>query len=64
MYLERIVADGKAQGTVRTGAVEVWAGVWLAVLSHALRKIVGNEWKTNDTSVRLVIDAGWKSISA
>ena len=62
--LERIVADGKAQGTVRTGAVEVWAGVWLAVLSHALRKIVGNEWKTNDTSVRLVIDAGWKSISA
>lgn len=62
--LERIVAEGKAQGTVRTGAVEVWAGVWLATLSHALRKIVAGEWKPNDTSVRLVIDAAWRAISA
>ena len=62
--LERIVAEGKAQGVVRAGAVEVWAGVWLSVISHALRKIVGGEWKPGDTSVRLVIEAGWKSISA
>jgi AcrR family transcriptional regulator len=62
--LERIVAEGKAQGTVRAGAVEVWAGVWLSVITHALRKIVAEEWKPGDTSVRLVIDAGWKSISA
>ena len=62
--LERIIAEGKAQGTVRAGAVEVWAGVWLSVICHALRKIVAGEWKPADTSVRLVIDAGWKSISA
>jgi len=62
--LERIVAEGKAQGTVRTGAVEVWAGVWLAALSHALRKIVAAEWKPNDASVRLVIDAAWRAICA
>lgn len=64
MALERIIAEGKAQGSVRAGAVEVWSGVWLAVIGHALRKIVAGEWKTGDTSVRLVIDAGWKSISA
>jgi AcrR family transcriptional regulator len=62
--LERIVAEGKAQGTVRAGAVEVWAGVWLSVIIHALRKIVGGEWKPGDASVRLVIEAGWKSITA
>ena len=62
--LERIVAEGKAQGTVRAGAVEVWGGVWLSVISHALRKVVAGEWKPGDTSVRLVIEAGWKSISA
>ena len=62
--LERILAEGKAQGTVRAGAVEIWAGVWLSVISHALRKIVAADWKPGDTSVRLVIDAGWKSISA
>ena len=62
--LERIVAEGKAQNAVRSGAVEVWAGVWLVVLSHALRKIVAGDWKTNDASVRLVIEAAWRSISA
>jgi AcrR family transcriptional regulator len=62
--LERIVAEGKAQGAVRTGAVEVWAGVWLTAISYALEKIVAGEWKTGDTSVRLVIDAAWRAISA
>lgn len=62
--LERIVAEGKAQGAVRTGAVEVWAGVWLTAISYALKKIVAGEWKTGDTSVRLVIDAAWRAISA
>lgn len=62
--LERIVAEGKAQGAVRTGAVEVWAGVWLTAISYALKKIVAGEWKNGDTSVRLVIDAAWRAISA
>ncbi|HYU08696.1 MAG TPA: TetR/AcrR family transcriptional regulator [Gemmatimonadales bacterium] len=61
--IERIVAEGKAQGTVRAGAVEIWAGVWLAAISHALKKIVAGEWKPGDAGVRLVIDAGWKAIS-
>ena len=62
--LERIVAEGKAEGTVRAGAVDVWASVWLSVISHALRKIVAGDWKPGDTSVRLVIEAAWRSISA
>jgi len=62
--LERIVAEGKAQGTVRTGAVEIWAGVWMATMRHALEKVVSGEWKPADTGVRLVIDAAWKAIAA
>jgi AcrR family transcriptional regulator len=64
LALERIVAEGKAQGTVRTGAVEIWAGVWLATISHALKKVVASEWKPGDTGVRLVIEAAWRAISA
>ena len=64
LALERIVAEGKAQGAVRAGAVEVWAGVWLSALRHALRKIVDGEWRPADTSVRLVIDAAWRAIGA
>lgn len=62
--LERVIAEGKAQGSVRTGAVEIWAGVWLATLSHALEKIVTGDWKPGDAGVRLVIDAAWKAIGA
>lgn len=62
--LERLIAEGKAQGSVRAGAVEIWAGVWLATISHALEKVVGGDWKTEDTGVRLVIEAAWRAISA
>lgn len=62
--LERLIAEGKAQGSVRAGAVEIWAGVWLATISHALEKVVAGDWKTEDMGVRLVIDAAWRAISA
>jgi len=62
--LERLMAEGKAQGSVRAGAVEIWAGVWLATISHALEKVVGGDWKPADTGVRLVIDAAWRAIGA
>lgn len=64
LALERIVAEGKAQGSVRSGAVEIWAGVWLATISHALEKVVAGDWKPGDTGVRLVIEAAWRAISA
>jgi len=44
--------------------VEIWSGVWLAVISYALKKIVGGDWKPGDAGVRLVIDAAWRAISA
>ena len=62
--IERVIAEGKAQGTVRAGAVEIWSGVWLAAIGHALQKIVAGDWKPGDAGVRLVVDAAWKSISA
>ena len=64
LALERLIAEGKAQGSVRTGAVEIWAGVWLATISYALAKVVAGDWKPGDTGVRLVIEAAWKAISA
>lgn len=62
--LERLVAEGKAQGTVRAGAVEIWAGVWLATIRHALEKVVAGDWKPADAGVRLVVDSAWRAISA
>jgi AcrR family transcriptional regulator len=64
MALERIIAQGKAEGAVRAGAVAVWAGVWLAVVGYALERVVSKEWKPGDAGVGLVIEAAWETISA
>jgi AcrR family transcriptional regulator len=64
MGLERVIAQGKAAGTVRAGAVDVWAGIWLAVISYALEKIVAKEWKPSDAAVGLVIEGAWEAIGA
>ena len=64
MGLERVIAQGKAEGAVRAGAVDVWAGVWLAVVSYALEKVVVKEWKPGDAGVVLVIDGACEAICA
>jgi len=64
LVVERLIAEGKAQGVVRTGAVDVWAGMWLATIAYALQKIVAGEWKSGDAGLRLVIDGAWRAISA
>lgn len=61
--LESIIAQGKAEGTVRAGAVEVWSAVWLAILSHALTRIVEKTWRPEDASVNLVIETAWRAIA-
>jgi AcrR family transcriptional regulator len=62
--IERVVAQGKAEGAVRAGAVDVWVGVWLEVVGYALEKIVAKEWKPGDAAVGLVIEGAWNAIGA
>lgn len=64
MGLERVIAQGKAEGVVRSGAADVWAGVWLTVVAYALERIVAKEWKPGDAAVGLVIEGAWEGISA
>jgi len=61
--IERVIAQGKAEGAVRAGAVDVWAGIWLAVVSYGLEKIVAKEWKPGDAAVALVIEGAWNAIA-
>lgn len=57
-----LVARGKAEGAVRVGSAEVWAGVWLAVVAHAVEKVAGKDWSADHTAVGLVIDGAWAAI--
>lgn len=61
--VEGVIAQGKAEGAVRPGGVEVWSGVWLAILGLAVARVADKTWRPDDASVGLVIDAAWRSIA-
>ena len=60
--LERLVAEGKADHSVRPGSAAVWAAVWLGVVSLALDRLSSREWDEKDAGVGLVLDGAWNAI--
>jgi len=62
--LERLVARGKADGSVRVGGAELWAGVWLSVMRLALDRVSAGEWAVGHPAIEHVIDAAWRAIAA
>ena len=62
--LESLMAQGKADGSVKPGAVEVWAAVWLGVMSLPIERVAGREWPENHAGVALAIDAAWDAVAA
>ena len=62
--LARLVAGGKADGTVRVGSAELWGGVWLSVVRHALERVCAGEWAEGHPAVAHVTAAAWRAIAA
>jgi AcrR family transcriptional regulator len=62
--LESLVAGGKADGTVRTGGVDVLAGAWLGVVQVALERILDRDWGVASAGAQLCRDAAWDAIRA
>jgi AcrR family transcriptional regulator len=62
--IEKLIASGKAAGQVRAGAVDVWADIWLQLISLMLERVANKEWAADQNAPRLAIDAAWAAISA
>ena len=62
--LERLLARGKADGVIRPGAAEVWAGVWLAVVRQAMERVLVREWGETSPGVRQSVEGAWSAIAA
>lgn len=62
--VEQLVARAKSEGTVRTGTADLWAGVWLGVVGHALDRLCAREWPADTPAVDHVIEAAWRAIAA
>jgi len=62
--LESLIAQGKADGSVKPGAAEIWAGVWLAVVTLAIERVSAREWAETHAGVKLALDGAWDAIAA
>jgi AcrR family transcriptional regulator len=62
--LESLMAQGKADGSVKPGAVELWAAVWLGVMSLVIERVAGKEWPETHAGVQLSLDAAWDAVAA
>ena len=61
--LQQVVASGKSDGVVRTGPAELWAGVWLALVHLALRRVAAGEWTAEHPQAQMTLEAAWDAIA-
>jgi AcrR family transcriptional regulator len=64
LALEGVMAQGKADGSIKAGAAELWAAVWLSVVSLVVDRVSAREWTVEHPGVRQAIDAAWDAIRA
>jgi AcrR family transcriptional regulator len=62
--IQQVVASGKSDGVVRTGPAELWAAVWLSLVTFAAERIVARAWTAEQPQVAQVLDAAWEAIRA
>ena len=62
LALESVIAQGKADGSVKPGAAELWAAVWLSVVSFVVDRVSAREWPVDHAGVAQAIEAAWDAI--
>lgn len=62
--LHGIMAAAKSNGAVRAGPADLWAGVWLAVVRHAVLRVANGEWPADHPHVALALEAAFDAVAA
>lgn len=61
--LERMMAVGKQEGSVRAGVVELWATVWLTLVTAAVERVSSREWTPSHPHSLAMLEAAWEAIA-
>ncbi len=61
--IERIIALGKQEGSVRAGVVELWASVWLTLVASAVERVAAREWTARHPHALATLEAAWEAIA-
>jgi AcrR family transcriptional regulator len=62
--LQQVIAMGKSDGQVRAGPAELWAAIWLTLVSYAADRICTKEWTLEHPQVAQTLEAAWDAIVA
>ena len=62
--LEAVVAEGRSSGVIRTGPADLWADLWLALVTFAAERVAAREWTLESTEIGLTVDSAWDAIAA
>jgi AcrR family transcriptional regulator len=62
--LQQVMASGKSDGVVRAGPAELWAAVWLAIVTFAVERVVAGEWTPEHPQAALALEAAWDAITS
>ena len=54
---------GKSDGQIRPGPAELWASVWLAIVSYAVERVATGEWTAESAPMALALEAAWDAIA-
>lgn len=61
--LERLIARGKQEGSIRAGLVELWTMIWLTLVSAAVLRVASREWTARHPHAIATLDAAWEAIA-
>lgn len=62
--VQKVVAGAKADGELRSGPVELWTDVWLALVAFSAERVATGEWTPESPTVALTLGAAWDAIAA
>jgi AcrR family transcriptional regulator len=62
--LQQVIAAGKSDGVIRPGPAELWAAVWLALVTFAAERVAAKEWTVEQPQPAQILDAAWDAIKA
>ena len=62
--LESVMAEGRTSGVIRSGPADLWADLWLALVTFAAERVAAREWTLESPEIGLTVDAAWDAIAA
>jgi hypothetical protein len=49
---------------IRSGPADLWADLWLALVTFAAERVAAREWTLESPQIGLTVDAAWDAIAA